>query len=78
MTKDTLFENTVKALSKLPKSKLSEVSDFIEFILSNREKKLKGAVRKNPEKHKPVKIDYSKYTFPVSNLKFDRAKINER
>lgn len=33
MTKETLIKRTLKSLSKLPKEKVKEVSDFADFIL---------------------------------------------
>ncbi len=37
MSHEILFENTTKDMAKLPKEKLQQVSDYIEFLLAKYE-----------------------------------------
>ena len=39
MTNKVLLEKTMVSISKLPNSKLHEVADFVEFLLSKEEEK---------------------------------------
>ena len=40
MEKETIIKRTIKTLSKLPQSKILEVSNFAEFILKKYEEEL--------------------------------------
>ncbi|HET7361027.1 MAG TPA: hypothetical protein VFI78_03755 [Salinimicrobium sp.] len=40
MTRDTLIKKTLKTLSSLPHDKISEVSDFADYILKKHEEKI--------------------------------------
>jgi hypothetical protein len=47
MTRDTMLKKTVSAISRLPKNKLSEVADFVEFLSKKHEE---TALQKGIEK----------------------------
>jgi hypothetical protein len=65
----------------------AEIRKFLP-LLDNEEKKslltfIKNFLHiqepdKTPQNTKPSKIDYTKYHFPVSAIKFNRDEINER
>ena len=50
MTRETLIRNTMNSLSRLPKERLSEVSDFVDFILAKEtEENLQKGIEKLSE-----------------------------
>jgi len=50
MTRETLIRNTMNSLARLPKERLSEVSDFVDFILAKEtEENLQKGIEKLSE-----------------------------
>jgi hypothetical protein len=40
MTRETVLKNTMKAISGLPDNKISEVADFVAFLVQKEEEKI--------------------------------------
>ncbi len=53
-------------------------SDEKKSILDTLKNLVNAASRAKKSEPTPPSIDYSKYKFPVSKIKFDRDEINER
>lgn len=71
MTRETLIRNTMNSLSKLPKERLSEVSDFVDFILAKDEEEnlRKGIVKLSEESKSLNFLSDEEELYSVSDLK---------
>ena len=71
MTRETLMRNTMNSLSRLPKERLSEVADFVDFILAKEtEENLQKGIEKLSEESGSLNfLLEEEELYTVSNLK---------